>query len=303
MSLGLALSFALYLASGSSSGLLPHLGASFPRAPIPFVAPPVESPDVDPRNWPTIPRLIADRFEDGGRVHTLRVYARKAAAFNCGYRGAEGRLKAFTLLGGPFETLTGYMPAELGTVLERILAADPWAPVTVDVSFNARRLSEICTDQVDVLKWSRGWQYPPETLSPARPDAGWQPTKDQLFALAQPQIWKDLTTGENPPIGQQIQIAGGARLANAFHCAFRGAWKTHWGLLLHDGRGRVIHAYVPKNEASRELVDQIALHRDVAVAIQARVRKQAMSDYCPVQLEVTSWSVIDQATAPPPRGP
>lgn len=254
--------------------------------------PPPPAPDRDPRNWPTITRLIGDRYELAGRVFTLRVHAKQSDYFNCGYHGTEGRLMAFTLLGGPFETLTGYMPVELGKVLVRVLEHDPWAEITVQVQFDPDRLSDLCIDQVDILKWSRGWQYPPETLPPERPDPGQLPTKEKLEAIAQPQVWKDLTAGEAAPVGQQVQIAGGARLGTAFHCAFRGAWKTHWALELHDAKGRVIYGYLPKTERGRELVDRIALHRDVAIAVQARVVKVALSEYCPAQLDIVSWTAL-----------
>ncbi|MCC6625638.1 MAG: hypothetical protein IT385_30655 [Deltaproteobacteria bacterium] len=258
----------------------------------PAPAPDRPAPDRDPRNWPTITRLIADRYELAGRVFTLRVHAKRSDYFNCGYGGTEGRLMAFTLLGGPFETLTGYMPAELGKVLDRVLDNDPWAEVTVQVQFDPQRVSDLCIDQVDILKWSRGWQYPPETLAPERPDPGRIPTKERLAELAQPQLWKDLTSADAAPIGQQVQVAGGARLGTAFHCAFRGAWRTHWALELHDGRGRIIFGYLPKSERARELVDRITLHRDIALAVQARVVKVALSTYCPAQLEIVSWTAL-----------
>ncbi len=262
-------------------------------APEPLPAGDPNDPGQDPRNWPTVQRLVADRYEHAGQVFTLRAYAKKSDYFNCGYTGTEGRLSAFTLLGGPFETLTGYMPVELGKVLERILEADPYAQITVQLSFDPARISEVCLDQVDILKWSRGWQYPPETLSPERPDPTRLPTAERIQGLAVPQVWKDLTNSETAPVGQQIQVSGAIRLSNAMHCAFRGAWRTHWALQLHDGRGRILHAYVPKSEKSRVLVDHLAVFRDALVAIQGRVVKVAMSTYCPPQVEVVGWTLLE----------
>lgn len=250
-------------------------------------------PGQDPRNWPTVTRLVADRYEVAGQVFTLRAHARKSDYYNCAYAGTERRLMAFTLLGGPLETLTGYMPIELGKVLERVLDADPFAQVTVQVSFDPNRLSELCIDQVDILKWSRGWQYPPETLSPERPDSLKLPPVERLQALAQSQIWRDLLNPETAPVGQQVQVTGGVRLSNAMHCAFRGMWRSHWGLQLHDGRGRVLHVYLPRSEKNRELVDHLAVYREAMVAIQGRVAKVAMSTYCAPQLEVVGWTLVD----------
>lgn len=250
-------------------------------------------PGLDPRNWPTVTRLIADRYELAGQVFTLRVHAKKSDYFNCGYLGTESRLMAFTLLGGPLETMTGYLPSELGKVLERVLEADPYAQITVQVSFDPNRLSELCIDQVDILKWSRGWQYPTDSLSPERPDATRLPSAERLQALSQSQIWKDLLDPETAPVGQQVQVTGGVRLSNAMHCAFRGMWRSHWGLQLHDGRGRILHAYLPRNDKNRALVDHLALHREGLVAIQGRVAKVAMSTYCAPQLEVVGWSLIE----------
>lgn len=284
------------ISTRSASAFLPALLALAAAASLALPARADGPSDSEPRNWPTITRLVADRYELAGQVFTLRVYAKKSDYFNCGYSGTEGRLMAFTLAGGPFETVTGYMPAELGKVLERVLAAaPPEAPpqITVQVTFDPQRLSEVCIDQVEILKWSRGWQYPPDTLAPDRPDPARLPTAEKLQAIAQPQLWKDLTNVETAPVGQQIQIAGGARLANAMHCAFRGAWRTHWSLQLHDGRGRTVHAYVPKSDKARALVDHLALVRDAPLTVQARVVKVAMSTYCTPQLEVVSWTLLD----------
>jgi hypothetical protein len=249
--------------------------------------------DVDPRNWPTVTRLIADRYELAGQVFTLRAYARKSEYFNCGYAGSEARLMAFTLVAGPFETLTGYLPSELGKVLERLLQTAEAPQITVQVSFDRERLSDVCLDQVEILKWAPGWQYPPSSLAPERPDPSRLPSAASIQALAQPQLWKDLGDSETAPVGQQVQIAGGARLATAMHCAFRGAWRTHWALQLHDGRGRVLHAYLPKSDKARVLVDHLALFRDALLVVQARVAKVALSSYCPAQLEVVSWNLLD----------
>jgi hypothetical protein len=262
------------------------------------VAPPARADEVsdqDPRNWPALTRIIADRYELAGQVFTVRAFARKSDYFNCGYAGESGRFMAFTLVGGPFETLTGYLPSELGKVLERLLVSDEVAQITVQVRFDPERLSDVCLDQVDILKWARGWQYPPNTLLPERPDPSRLPTREALRELASPQIWKDLADPETAPVGQQIQIAGGARLSTAMHCAFRGAWRTHWALQLHDGRGHVVHAYLPKSDAARGLVDHLALQRDARLVVQARVVKVALSTYCAPQLEVVSWTLLDGA--------
>lgn len=248
-------------------------------------------PDQDPRNWPTISRLVMDRYEAAGRVYNLRVHARASDYFNCAYRGTEGRLMAFTLLGGPFETLTGYMPHELGRILERVLETEPWAPITMQVRFDPARLSDLCPDQVDVLKWSRGWQYPDGSLSPGRPDPSLQPTPEQLRIPGQRALWRELRKVDSDTIGQQIQLTAGARVATSYQCAFRGSIRTHFALRLHDGDGRFIHAYLPRSERARKLVDHIALHRDVALSVQARVVKLAMSNYCRPQLEITSWTL------------
>ncbi|PKN56341.1 MAG: hypothetical protein CVU56_16600 [Deltaproteobacteria bacterium HGW-Deltaproteobacteria-14] len=251
------------------------------------------TPDQDPRNWPTVSRLIGDRYEVAGQVFDLRVYARETEYYNCEYRGTAGRLMAFTLLAGPYETLTGYMPEEIGRVLERVLEQDPWAPITVQVRFDPQRLSDLCTDQVDVLKWSRGWQYPDGSLTPGRPNTALQPTKEQLDVPGQRAMWKELRKLDSSYVGKDVQLTAGARVSTSYSCAFRGGTRTHFALRLHDADGRFIQAYLPRNERSRQLMDHIALHRDVGLAVQGRVVKLAMSSYCRPQLEVTSWSLLD----------
>ncbi len=264
-----------------------------------------DAPDAtrDPRNWPTISRLVSDRFADAGQIVTLRVHARRTDYFNCTYRHTEDRYMAFTLLGGPLETLTGYVPRDLGKVLERQLTEDPWLPITVQIRFDPERLSDLCPDQVEVLKWARGWQYPAGTLSPGRPDANLQPTPEALAAVLEGDVWRVLTgrkvrrradrdpdASEEELLGKIVSFQAGARLTNAFSCAFRGAARTHYGLRLHDGDGNFIDAFVPRGDKARELVDHIALHRDVMLAVQGRVVKQIPSNYCAPQLEVTGWS-------------
>jgi len=250
------------------------------------------TPDQDPRNWPTVSRLIGDRYEVAGQVFNLRVYARQTEYYNCGYRGTGGRLMAFTLLGGPYETLTGYMPEELGRVLARVLEQDPWTPLTVQVRFDPQRLSELCPDQVDVLKWSRGWQYPDGSLTPGRPDTSLQPTKEQLTVSGQKSMWRELRKIDSEYVGQDVQLTAGARVSTSYSCAFRGATRTHFALRLHDASGRFVQAYLPRSERSRRLMDHIALHRDIGLTVQGRVVKLAMSSYCRPQLEVTSWSLL-----------
>lgn len=249
-----------------------------------------DAPDRDPRNWPTITRLVQDRYERAGEVFTLRVHARKTELDACGYH-TGGQLMAFSLLGGPFETLTGYMPVELGRILERVLEADPWAQVTVQVRFAPDKLSDLCPSQVDVLKWSRGWQYPSGTITPGKPDPSQHPTPERIDAAGQKQLWKDLRQMDSEQVGQRVQLTAGAHLSTSYLCAFRGATKTHYALRLHNGRGQFVQAYLPRNEKTRKLVDFIALHRDVLLSVQARVVQMAQSDYCRPQLEISSWTL------------
>ncbi|MGM0578032.1 MAG: hypothetical protein ACQEXJ_20075 [Myxococcota bacterium] len=264
------------------------------------------APDRDPRNWPTVTRLQADRHELAGRVLTLRVFARRTDYYNCEYRHRKGELMAFTLLGGPLETLTGYMPRDLGKVLERQLEDEPWLPITVQVRYDPERLSETCPDQVDVLKWSRGWEYPAGTLSPGRPDPAFQPSEEALEEAGDAPVWKALTgrvnrhrRGDDAPteeelLGEEVEVVAGARLSTAYHCAFRGATRTHYAVRLHDDEGRFVHAYVPRTSEARALMDRLALHRDVLLEVEGRVVKQVPSNYCRPQLQVTGWSLPDR---------
>ena len=276
-------------------------------ASLSAAAPPVaaQAPDKDPRNWPTVTRLIADRYEHAGEVITLRVHAKSSGYFACDYRHTHGRLMAFTLLGGPLETLTGYIAKDLGRVLERELQDDPWLPITVQVRFDPERLSDICPDQVEILKWSRSWQYPTGSLSPGKADPTMHPTERELRAVADSDTWVALTgrkkrrrrTAAKPPpseaslLGKKVTVTAGARLSVAYHCMFRGATRTHYALRLHDGRGNFLHAYLPRSAEARLLLDQIALHRDLLVSVRGTVVKQVPSNYCRSQIEVEGWTL------------
>ncbi len=264
--------------------------------------------DRDPRNWPPVSRLIADRFEVAGQVLTLRVHARASTYFGCGYRHTRGRLMAFTLMGGPLETLTGYIPRDLGKVLARQLREEPWMSITVQVRFDPDKVSELCPDQVEVLKWSNGWQYPPGTLSPGRPDPIFQPTPEAIKAAGQRAEWAALTGGRprgSPPLteeailGKTVELVAGARLSTAYLCSFRGATRTHFAVRLHDGRGRFVHAYIDRQiVGARALVDLIGLHRDILVTAKGRVTKQIPSNYCRPQLEVVGWTLPEVQATP-----
>ena len=275
-------------------------------------APNVHSGERDPRNWPTMQRIVADRYEVAGEVLTLRVHARQSSYFNCAYRHAHGQLMAFTLLGGPLETLTGYIQRDIGTILAKELQKDPWLRVTVQVRYDPTRLSDACPDQVDILKWSMGWQYPPGTLSPGKPDTSFQPTRNRLKEVGQDDLWRVLNGRKAKPrygrdghrlpfpttagiIGEEIELTAGARLSRSYSCAFRHSTRTHYALRLHNGDAQFVHGYLPRSAAARKLIDTISLHRDVLIEVKGRVLRQAPSNYCMPQLETISWHV------PPPE--
>ena len=262
----------------------------------------------DPRNWPTVQRIVADRYELAGKILTLRVHARQSNYYNCAYRHAHGELMAFTLLGGPLEVLTGYISKDLGRILAKEIEKDPWLRITLQVRFDPDRLSEACPDQVDILKWAIGWQYPRGTLSPGRPDTSYQPTRARLSGTGHEDLWRVLNgrkakkrygrDGQRLPfptaesiLGQTIELTAGARLSRAYTCAFRGATRTHYALRLHNGDAQFVHAYLPRTAAARQLIDTIALHRDVLIDVEGRVTRKMPSNYCMPQLELTSWSL------------
>lgn len=270
-------------------------------------APPVlaETPDRDPRNWPTVARLVADRHELAGRVISLRVHAKRSDFYACGYRQAAGTMMAFTLLGGPMQTLTGYIPRSLGRVLERELEDDPWLPITVQVRFDPAKLSNVCTDQVEILKWSRSWQYPPGSLTPGRADRTLMPSREVLESKTKTEVWSVLTgrprkrawmkrqLQEEDILSHSVQVTAGARVSTAYHCMFRNATDTHYAIRLHDHRGNFLHAYLPRTAEARQFMNQIALHRDVLVSVKGTVVKQTPSRYCRAQLDVTEWTLVD----------
>ena len=281
------------------------------RAAAPAAAPAAakEAPSRDPRNWPTITRLVVDRYEVAGQVFPLRVHARRSDYFNCSYRASARDLMAFTLLGGPLETLTGYMPRALGTVLEGLLARDPWTPITVQVRFDPERVNETCPDQVDILKWAQGWQYPSGSLTPGRPDPTVQALPQDIDEADQAALWRALLgrarasrkdePTEEELVGKVIRLTAGARLTAAYFCLYKGAIRTHYALRLHDGKGSFVHAYVTRGAASRELVYFVALHRDVLIEIDGRVGRQTPSNYCRPQIEISGWSFPRRTTSGP----
>ena len=264
-----------------------------------------EAPDKDPRNWPTVSRMIADRYENSGRVMPVRVHARASTHYACGYRHSGGRLMAFTLLGGPLETLTGYISRDLGRVLERELQDDPWMPITVQVRFDPDKVTELCPDQVDILKWSRGWKYPAGSLSPGRPDPTVQPTPAELTKITATPYWAALTGRRLPGrlmpgkkqvteaglIGKSVEVTAGARVSIAYDCMFRDSTRSHFALRLHDGRGNFVHAYARRTAEARQLMDYVALQRDVLLKVKGTVLKQPHSNYCRPQLELSSWEI------------
>ena len=260
----------------------------------------------DPRNWPTITRLIMDRHLVAGQAFTLRVHARPVDYFNCGYRDARGKYQAFTLVGGPLETLTGYLPRKMGRGLVNLLKEDPWLPITVEVQFEPEKLSDLCMDQVKVIKWSLDWNYPPGSITPGKPDPTRHPTGAEIEAHGQANLWA-LLLNKQPKLskpgpyelapGEPVTLTAGARLSTAYHCRFKRANKTHYALRLHNGQGKFVHAYVPRGAAARKLIDEIALHRDILVSISGKPVRQALSHYCGYQLDVTGWKTLARQSA------
>jgi hypothetical protein len=214
---------------------------------------------------------------------------------------------AFTLMGGPLETLTGYIPRGMGQLMLGLLKKEPMKPLTVQVAFEAKRLSDKCPEQVKILKWAIGWKYPPGSISPGKPDPTRHPKASEIAAYKQAGLWKMLR-GIKPrrpvdgisqlQVGDVIDVVAGARLSTSYHCMYKGAARTHYGLRLHNGKGRLIHAYVRRSNRARQLVDYIALHRDILVRVKGKIVKQAMSHYCGFQLEMTDWKMLGKKTKP-----
>jgi len=168
------------------------------------------------------------------------------------------------------------------------------------VQFEPDKLSDLCPDQVKILKWSLNWQYPRGSITPGKPDTTQHPTAEELDSYDQENLWallldkpiKQSKTGPYELIpGEPVSMTTGARLSAAYHCRFKRANKTHYALRLHNGKGKFIHAYVARNAESRKLVDHIALHRDVLLTVTGKPVRQALSHYCGYQLDVSSWSI------------
>jgi len=169
------------------------------------------------------------------------------------------------------------------------------------VQFEKDKLSERCPDQVKIIKWSLDWQYPPGSITPGKPDTTLHPTGDEIASYEQKNLWTllrgkellrpDRTGPTEINVGDKIELTAGARLSTAYHCMFKGAIKTHYGLRLHDGTGNFVHAYVPRTKEARKLVDHVAHHRDVLINVKAKLTKQALSHYCGYQLEISEWKL------------
>ncbi len=56
-----------------------------------------------------------------------------------------------------------------------------------------------------------------------------------------------------------------------------------------------MHGYLPRTPEARQLVDILALHRDVLVRVQGRVVQQIPSNYCHPQLEILGWTFPEAA--------
>ncbi len=96
-------------------------------------------------------------------------------------------------------------------------------------------------------------------------------------------------------LGRTLELTAGARPDNAYHCLYRGATRTHYSVRLHNARGDIVHGYLPRTPEARQLVDILALHRDVLVRVQGRVVQQIPSNYCHPQLEILGWTFPEAA--------
>ena len=109
----------------------------------------------------------------------------------------------------------------MGRGLENLLEKDPWLPLTVEVQFEPDKLSDLCADQVKILKWSLDWQYPPGSITPGKPDTTKQPTADEIELFDQDNLWAlllDRQVKQSKPgpyelvPGEPVTLTGGARL-------------------------------------------------------------------------------------------
>lgn len=114
------------------------------------------------RNRPPISTVLESPKRFVGRKVSLRVRGRIGRYYECRYRDAERTHYALELQGDAFKALRAYVPRnEEGRRLTQALSADEGMQLTVDVTIPEARYDSLCGDQVEVLRWSRGWKAAP----------------------------------------------------------------------------------------------------------------------------------------------
>ncbi len=110
-------------------------------------------------NRPTIASFKKVRAKYIDSTLSFRVRARLDRYYQCRYRDAERTHYAISLTGDDYVGLRAYIPRnEQGSALAHLLATDEGRRLTVTVTIPQGRFDELCSDQVEIVAWQKGWK-------------------------------------------------------------------------------------------------------------------------------------------------
>lgn|GEM_PF-4900848 len=110
-------------------------------------------------NRPTLASFKKVREEYVDSTLSFRVRARLDRYYQCRYRDAERTHYAISMTGDGYAGLRAYIPRnEQGRALARLLASDEGRRLTVSVTIPQGRFDELCSDQVEIVSWQKGWK-------------------------------------------------------------------------------------------------------------------------------------------------
>ncbi len=266
----------------------------------------VTAPTAEPAATPTaggearnplpLALYLADRHRYVGKTLAFRVRAEPGEYFNCYYKDRKAQFHHLRLRDDGAAYLDAYVPRDpegerlMALVSDGVASADG-QPVrlTVKVTTRAETLSPICTSQVEILAhmagWSTEWIPPGPTGSAARRLANARDT-------AMPRNETTFTTlieSSSSWVGRSVTLHGRALLDRAYQCRYRDAERTHFAVLLRGEGTATLHAYVPRSDEGRALVDWLGTDEGARITATVSIAKARYDELCPDQVELLRW--------------
>ena len=232
---------------------------------------------------------LANQHRHIGRQQKFRVTAESGTYFNCYYRGRKQSYHHVRLRGDGSAYLDGYLPRDAaGERLFTELLKRP-RQLTVTVVTREATMSDVCTGQVEILDFERGFDF--DTLgvgvvgSLGRRIAN-QKSRDP--ARNRPRIAHYLDRRQaytDSPRTFRVR----ARLDRYFQCKYANEQKRYYAVFLQGDDYKGLRGYLPRSREADSFVQWLASNEGAKVTTTVTVPAARFDETCPDQVEITSW--------------